>query len=134
MIALKERYKHFSKKDLKKELKTLKLNNASINIVKYVAKELRSRINKNPISITVATDNNDEIRGNFWGYAKKVFGSGTSVLTSFNAVQSNTYFTNALKCVNRMKVFILRSFTLNICTKYLEETLYQHNGPKLPLF
>ena len=46
-IALKERYKHFSKKDLKKELKTLKLNNASINIIKYVAKEIRSRINKN---------------------------------------------------------------------------------------
>ena len=31
-IALKERYKHFSKKDLEKELKTLKLNNASINM------------------------------------------------------------------------------------------------------
>ena len=64
-IALKERYKHFSKKDLKKELKTLKLNNASINIIKYVAKEIRSRINKNPISITVATNNDDEISRNF---------------------------------------------------------------------
>ena len=39
-IALKERYKHLSKKDLKKELKTLKLNNASINIIKYVAKQI----------------------------------------------------------------------------------------------
>ena len=28
-----------SKKDFKKELKTLKLNNASINMIKYVAKE-----------------------------------------------------------------------------------------------
>ena len=45
-IALKERYKHFSKKDLKKELKTLKLNNASINIIKYVAKEIRLRLIK----------------------------------------------------------------------------------------
>ena len=70
-ITLKERYKNFSKKDLKKELKTLNLNNASINIIKYVAKEIRSRINKNPISITVATDNEDEISTNFWDYAKK---------------------------------------------------------------
>ena len=70
-ITLKERYKNFSNKDLKKELKTLNLNNASINSIKYVAKEIKSRINKNPISITVATDNDDEISTNFWGYAKK---------------------------------------------------------------
>ena len=41
------------------------MNNGSINILKYVAKEIRSRINKNPISITVATDNDDEISRNF---------------------------------------------------------------------
>ena len=40
-ITLKERYKNFSNKDLKKELKTLNLNNASINIIKYVAKEIK---------------------------------------------------------------------------------------------
>ena len=32
-IALKERYKHFSKKDLKKELKILRLNNTSTSII-----------------------------------------------------------------------------------------------------
>ena len=42
------------------------MSNVSINIIKYVAKEIRSRINKNPISITVATDNDDEISRNFW--------------------------------------------------------------------
>ena len=45
------------------------MNNASINMIKYVAKEIRSRINKNSISITVATDNDNEISRNFWGYA-----------------------------------------------------------------
>ena len=64
-ITLKERYKQFSKKDLKKELKALKLNNASINIIKYGAKQIRSRINKTPIRITIATDNNDDISRNF---------------------------------------------------------------------
>ena len=64
-ITLKERYKQFSKKDLKKELKTLKMNNASINIIKYGAKQIRSRINKNPIRITIATDNNDDISRSF---------------------------------------------------------------------
>ena len=110
MGPLKERYKNFFKKDLKKEIKTFKLNNASINIIKYVAKEIRSRINKKPISITVATDNDDEISKNFWGYAKKVFRSGNSVLPSFDVVQATNYFTNALKCVNRMKVFAIPSW------------------------
>ena len=110
MGPLKERYKNFFKKDLKKEIKTFKLNNASINIIKYVAKEIRSRINKNPISITVATDNDDEISKNFWGYAKKVLRSRSSVLPSFDVVQGTTYFTNALKCVNRMKVFTIPSW------------------------
>ena len=108
-IALKETYKHFSKKDLKKELKTLKLDNVSINIIKYAATEIRSRINKNPISITVVTDNDDEISRKFRGYAKKVFRPGTSVLPSFDAVQSTTYIRNALKCVNHMKVFTISS-------------------------
>ena len=99
-INLKERYKNLSRKDLKKESKTLKLNNASINIIKYVAKEIRSRINKNPISIAVVTGNDDETSRNFWGYAKKIFRSGTAVLPSFGVVQGTTNFTNTLKCVN----------------------------------
>ena len=86
------------------------MNNASINIIKYVAMEIRSRINKKPISITVATANDDEISKNFWGYAKKVFRSGSSVLPSFDVVQATTYFTNVLKCVNRMKVFSIPSW------------------------
>ena len=47
-------------------------------------------MNKNPISITVATDNNDEISRNFWDYAKKVFRSDTPVLSSFDAIQGIT--------------------------------------------
>ena len=70
-IALKERFKNSSKKDLKEELKILKLSNASINTIKYIAKSIRSRINKSPINIAIATDNDDEISKNFWGYAPK---------------------------------------------------------------
>ena len=88
----------------------MKLNKASFNIIKYVAKEIRSRINKNPISITVASDSNDEISRNFWGYAKRVFRSGTAVLWSFDTVQGPTYFTYSLKCVNYMKVFTIPSW------------------------
>ena len=103
-IALKKRYKHFFKK---KELKALKLDNVSINVIKYVTKEIISGVNKNPVSITIATDNDDEIIRHFWAYAKKVFRSGTSVLPSFDGVQGTAYFINALKCVNRMKVFTI---------------------------
>ena len=88
----------------------MKLNDASINTIKYVAKQIRSRINKNLMCITVATDNDDEISRNFWGYAKKVFTSSTSVLSSFSAVQGTTYFTKVLKCANHMKVFTIPSW------------------------
>ena len=86
------------------------MNNAFINIIKYAAKEIRSRINKKPISITVATDNNVEISRNFWGYTKKVLKSGTSVLPTFDVVQGTTYFTNSLKCVNCTKGFTIPSW------------------------
>ena len=59
-IALKKRFKNSSKKDLREELKILKLNNASINTIKYVGKSIRSRINKSPINIAIATDNDDD--------------------------------------------------------------------------
>ena len=49
----------------------MKLNNASTNIIKYVAKEIRSGINKNLITITVATDNDDEKSRNIWAMPKK---------------------------------------------------------------
>ena len=88
----------------------MKLSNASVNIIKCVAKEIRSRINKNPISITIATDNDDVINENFWGCPTKVFRSGTSVLPSFHAAYSTTYFRNALKCVNRIKVLTIPSW------------------------
>ena len=56
------------------------------------------------LSITVATDNDDETSKNFCGYTKKVFRCGSSVFPSFDVVQGTTYFTNALKCINRMKL------------------------------
>ena len=92
----------------------MKLNDVSINIIKYVAKEIRSRINKNLISITIATDNNDETSRNIWGYAKKFFRSCTSALPSFDAVEGTIYFTNAWKCVNRMKVLTIPSWILKL--------------------
>ena len=70
------------------------MNNASINIIMYVAKQIRSSVNENPISITVATGNNYEINMNFWGYVKKVFRSGTSVLYSLDTVQLPQHNTN----------------------------------------
>ena len=83
------------------------MNNASINIIKDVAKEIRSRINKNPISITVATNNDDKISRSTMIV---IIRSGSSVLPSFDGVQDTTYLTNALKCVNRMEVFTIPSW------------------------
>ena len=109
-IALKKRYENVYRKDLKNKLETEKLNNASINNIKYVAKPIRSRINKNPINIAVTTDNYDKISKIFWGYAKIVFRYSTSILASFKAGQSTTYFTNVLKCIIQMKVFTILSW------------------------
>ena len=85
-IDLKERYKNLSKNDLKKQSKALNYNNIFINTINYIAEKIRSIIVKYSTSIIVATDNDDEMNRNFWGYSKKVFRSGTSVLPSFEAV------------------------------------------------
>ena len=94
---------------------------------KNVGKDLSSRTIKNPISISVATDNHDEISINFWGWAKKVFRFGSPVLPSFDVVQSTTCFTYALKCVNRMKVVTIPS-----CIPKLKEPNIPSNLSLLP--
>ena len=59
------------------------------------------------IIIAVATDNNDEISKNPWGCAKNVFKSGTSV----SIFQRHLgYFKDALKRIDRMKVFTIPSW------------------------
>ena len=61
------------------------------------------------IIIVVATDNDDEIVKTF-GAAPKKFSNPAPLFPSFNAVQGTTYFTDALKRINGMKVFTIPSW------------------------
>ena len=96
--TLKQRGKSLWKREIEVFLK--------INTIRYVAKQIWSKINNNPsnvavvmendeeisknfwsYNIAIATDCNEELNKNFWGYPKKDFKSGTSVLSCFNIVQ-----------------------------------------------
>ena len=106
-IELRDKYKSFSNKELKAELKHLKSSNAPIKHIRYVSKSLRSKISKKSVDITVSSDNDLEISKSFWGYAKKVLQSSPEVLPQFNKDTCTKYFRKVLKCLNPLKVFII---------------------------
>ena len=73
------------------------------------------------ITIAVATDNYDEISKNSWRCAKSVFKSRISV-SIFQRRSSTTYFKDALKRINRMKVIV--AFLL-ICLCHLSKKSHE---------
>ena len=106
---MKEKYKLFNKKELKKELATLKKSNADIVTIKYVAKLIRFKLTINVIDVTVAIGNDEEIK-NFWGYVKKVLSSKSAVLSTIDKNVCTHYFKRILSWVNPSKLFTIPSW------------------------
>lgn len=68
--VLHVKYKDISKHQLKKELFNLKKNwNIDAYVIKYVSK-LRRNFTNRKINNIYTTDHNNEMKENFWGYAK----------------------------------------------------------------
>ena len=71
--------------------------------------------------------------GKTFGAAPKKFSNPAPLFPSFNAVQGTTYFTEALKRINRMKVFTIPSWMpqlkepniLLICLRHLTKKLHE---------
>ena len=81
-INLRNKYFTFTVKDLKKELKRLKLNDGSIREIKFVSRKLRGLLSNEQ---EIKCHNHDNyIKKNFWGIVKNIITYEPSVLPSFN--------------------------------------------------
>ena len=68
--GLHDKYKFFSKYQLKKELRNLKEDrNSDVYVIKYVSK-LPCNFTTRKNNIIYTTDYDKEIKENFWGYEK----------------------------------------------------------------
>ena len=72
-LSLIMKYKDMSKSVLKSSLKTLKVSNAPLSEIKYVAKCLRSKLQPNTHSVLASKNHDTQIQKNFWGYIKTNF-------------------------------------------------------------
>ena len=69
--GLHDKYKDFSKHQLKKEVRNLKnARNSEVYVIKYVLKLLRNVTNKKNNNIIYTSNHDKEIKENFWGYTK----------------------------------------------------------------
>ena len=108
--TLIDRYKGFSNKALKKELKKLKDSNADTSEIKYVSHLLRSKITvkksaENETDVTI--DHDSKCRQNLWTYAKKFIEKKNRVLPKFGANICTEYFAKVLTCANPRKRFAM---------------------------
>ena len=89
---LDNKYKNHTTRELKKDLKHLKENNAPLCETKYVSYLLRPKI-KTSHSITSASLNHDSlISKNFWGYVKRVLQKRSSLIPTFTLQHCTQYF------------------------------------------
>ena len=112
-MEFEQKYQTFSAKDLKKALKKLKLENGDVLEIKFVAKKLRTLLDKrnntdqHDANTYESTEINHDrlIKINFWGYVKKYFKKNTSSLPTFNLGQCTSYFTKTFSAINPCKTF-----------------------------
>ncbi len=92
---VKNKYKDYTVKDLKKALRNLKSTNSDITEIKYVSRSLRDKLrnnNNNTQTDPDASFNHDKyLERNFWGNVKNVLKKNRTVLPSFTMSECLTY-------------------------------------------
>ena len=96
--------------ELKKTLKQLKLSNGDVMEIKFVAKKLRSILNKSNVSQchtaeSDALDHDNLIKKNFWGYVTRFFKKNSSSMPTFNLAQCTSYFKKTFSAICPNKTF-----------------------------
>ena len=95
---LQAKYDCYSIKELKTQLKSVKLSNAAVSEIKFVSHLLRTRINKAEKELQRRSNDDNYICNNFWGYIKATFQRKNSSSLQFSKQQCTDFFT---------KVFLL---------------------------
>ena len=105
-----KKYESYTAKELKKTLKQLKLSNGDVMEIKFVAKKLRSILNKSNVSQchtdkSDALDHDNLIKKNFWGYVTRFFKKNSSSMPTFNLAQCASYFKKTFSAICPNKTF-----------------------------
>ena len=104
---LRAKYDCYSVKELKTQLKSLKLSNAAVFEIKFVSHLLRTRINKAEKELQRRYNDDKYIRNNFWGYVKTTFQRNNSPALQFSKQQCTEFFTKVFSAVSPGKLFSL---------------------------
>ena len=106
----KDKYKDFSKHQLRKALKTLKSRNLenSLREIRFVSKMLRRKISNTSTRKNFdnnETDHNKSFDSGFWSYSKKYIDQAKTVLPLFNVSSCYVYYKKLFKCSEKSKQF-----------------------------
>ena len=99
------KYKDMSKSVLKSSLKTLKVSNAPLSEIKYVAKCLRSKLQLNTHSVLASKNHDTQIQKNFWGYIKTNFKQNMSLSPTFDCSACTKFFATFFRSIFPSKSF-----------------------------
>ena len=102
-INLRNKYKACTVRDLKRELKKLKLNGGNIRETKFVSRTLRNLLaNK---SDKISHNHDSYIKNNFWGYVKNVIKYEPTAFPSFSKTDCLSFLQNASQPDLQISVF-----------------------------
>ena len=102
-----QKYKDFSKQQLKSELNKQKNDrNATTESIRYVSKLLRTQI-KLPSLESLSKDHDQEISRYFWHHCEKFIEIPSRILSEFDKQNCNNYFRKLLAAVNPTKLFAI---------------------------
>ena len=99
---LVEKYRSYSKNQLKSSLKNLKKSNDTRNYdeIRYISKLLRNKIDKisgSEQTLPASFDHDNRIKQNYWKYAKNQLEKVTELLPSFSNAACFEYFSKLFK-------------------------------------
>ena len=105
------KYRECSVHSLKKALKRLKSITAPLNEIRYVSRQLRSKLNHNPDSSTSFVPDYDKyIAKNFCGFVKKIVDKPFRLLPSFSSEVCARYFAKLFSSVSLNRTFPIPSW------------------------
>ena len=109
---LKNKYKDFLTKNLKKQLKFLKSSNTPMPEIKFVSSRLRKQLNRHePVNHNSnITNHNRFISKHFLQYVKRYMQSTQSLLPSFPVTRCADYFCKTFSALNSNRIFAIPSW------------------------
>ena len=100
-----EKYKNFTKHQLKKELKQLKNErNPSVSQNRFISRMLCAKTTSSPTNKVYSIDHNLELENNFWSYVKHYLEKATKILHAFDKTTCYEFFKKFFKCINPTKM------------------------------